>query len=229
MTMSIGLPVGPSPLQEVRRRPLTIGGQIVTPIVYFTITSNANVAFQVRPSITIDLPYDASQLAPYRYVGYYDPTASPQPGWVVIEAAAPASANALSFDGPGRISYTASVPYYYAPFAVSSPLPIQTPTPALSADPGALAFPLNSSYGPQDVMITGGAPPYSSSVADTTIAQAMVSGSTMTVRPVLNAQTGQYNPGSTVITVSDAQQSHVTVQVGVTTSAVIIEARRKKR
>jgi hypothetical protein len=200
------------------------------PIVYFTITSNGTVAFQVRPSITIVLPYDASQLAPYRYVGYYDPTASPQPGWVVIEVAGSASANALSFDGPGRISYTALVPYYYAAFAVSSPLPIQTPTPdVLSATPGTLAFPLNGSYGPQGVTMTGGSPPYSLSVADATIAQAMVSGSTMTVRPVLNAQTGQYNPGSTVITVLDAQQSHVTVQVGVTTSALIIEARRKKR
>ncbi|MDT5015065.1 MAG: hypothetical protein QOD39_1225, partial [Mycobacterium sp.] len=215
MTMSASSPPGATALQSMRRRPRNVGGQNISPIVYFTITSNTTVAFGVPPSITVVLPYAASSLAPYSYVAYYDPTANPQPGWVTIEPLNFASGNLLDFEGSGRTVYRGGVTYYFVVFTVTSALPIATPsptptatptptpTPPLTASPTSLAFPANGSYGAQTVRISGGTPPYTLSVADPTLAQASIAGSTVTVLPVLNAQTGQYDAGATTILVTD--------------------------
>lgn len=100
-----------------------------------------------------------------------------------------------------------------------------TPAAPLAVNPASLGFPKNSSYAAQTVTISGGAPPYTSSVADPTVAQASVSGSTLTVAPVYNTQAAQYNPGSTTVTVTDAVHGHVDVQVGVTTTTIVIQSR----
>jgi hypothetical protein len=107
--------------------------------------------------------------------------------------------------------------------------PVMPVNQTLSANPMILAFPSNGSFGAQTVAISGGANPYSTSVADNTIAQASVAGSTLTVAPVLNPQTSQYNAGPTTVTITDAANSQVTIQVGVTTATVVVESRRASR
>jgi hypothetical protein len=260
MTMSTSSPPSAISLQSMRRRPRNIGGQNISPIVYFAVTSNTTVAFGVPPSITVVLPYNASSLGPYSYVAYYDPTANPQPGWVTIEPLNFANGNLLDFEGSGRTVYTGGVTYYFVVFTVTSALPTPTPTlsptatptatptvnpstspaptpaptptptpiPALMASPTSVTFPSNGSYNAQSVLITGGKPPYVSTVADPTITQATMSGSMMTVNPVFNTQSAKYNAGATVVTVFDDLNNHVAVQVGVTTAQVIVESRRKK-
>jgi hypothetical protein len=233
MTMSASSPPGAIPLQSMRRRPRNIGAQNISPIVYFTITSNTTVAFGAPPSITVVLPYNASTLSPYSYVAYYDPTANPQPGWLTIEPLNFASGNLLDFKGSGRTLYTGGVTYYFVVFNGSSAVPVATPTPtpppSLTASPTSLAFPANGSFGAQTAVISGGTPPYSVSVADPTLAQASIAGSTLTVLPVLNAPTGQYNPGATTIVVSDTAQAKVTISVGVTTAQITVSSRRSQR
>jgi hypothetical protein len=217
----------------MRRRPRNIGSQNISPIVYFTIASNTTVAFGVPPSITVVLPFNAASLGPYTYLAYYDPTANSERGWVTIEGPGVATGNLLSFDGSGRTTYTGGVAYYFAIFTASSAVPVATPTPKpappLTASPTTLAFPANGSYGAQTATISGGTPPYTLSVADPTLAQASIAGSTLSVLPVLNAQTGQYNAGATTILVTDAAQAQVTISVGVTTAQVTVSSRRSQR
>ena len=105
--------------------------------------------------------------------------------------------------------------------------PITAPT--LSANPSTLAFPLNQTYAAQTVAISGGTAPYTVSVVAATIAQASMSGSTLTVAPVFNAGLGYYNAGSTTATVRDAANNQIGVQVGVTSAVIIIESRRRNR
>lgn len=86
-----------------------------------------------------------------------------------------------------------------------------------------LAFPQNQSYGAQVVTLSGGVPPYHASSNDTTIATISLNGSSLSISPVLNNQTQQYNAGTTTIGVGDAAGGHVNVTVGVTTFNVTIQ------
>jgi hypothetical protein len=222
----------------MRRRPRNIGGQNISPIVYFTITSNTTVAFGVPPSITVVLPYNASSLAPYSYVAYYDPTANPQPGWVTIEPLNFANGNLLDFEGSGRTVYTSGVTYYFVVFTVTSALPTPTPAPTSSPTPNATPTPtptptpqtnpvlasvpslsftaVGAAYAQQfTVSQQGYSGPFTPSGINSAIASAQISGNVVTVTPLA--------AGSTTLTIIGAGGASVSIPISVTTLIVPVQ------
>jgi len=135
-------PAGTPAVQTVKRRAQTIGGTGIAPVAFVTITSNATVTFGATPTFAFTLPSGAASLGQVSYLALYDPSATPQPGWITFAGPGTVSGNTIAFSGTiGNQQLTSGVTYNIVLFTAANALPTPSPSPSASPVPTATPAP----------------------------------------------------------------------------------------
>jgi len=208
------------------RNALTAGDATLIQVDQLVFSNQVTLATQ--PTFAFVVPSALAELANVSYwIANFNPLV-PSVGWNLAYAGPGAvKATTISFAGlPNATTFQANIPQYFALYAVSAAATKPTPAPRVSAEPAPPAItasPSSVSLLAPGVTITVSITDasttfkgtYSAVSANTAIATASLSGTTLTITAVA--------PGQTTVIVSSSDGRQAIIGVGVTATSVPVQ------
>ena len=124
-------------LQNMARRPQSIGASGIVGLAYVSFTPTATVSFPTTPSFTFVVNGQPTLVSPTQgYIAFYDPASSS--GWTTLLGPLTIGGSSTTWSfagGPYPLTFKAGTTYVFALFTAASAVATPTPTPTASPTP----------------------------------------------------------------------------------------------